>query len=103
MSSEATKRDCPYVDDVPLTVGFCASVKGVSMVHLPDSRCAPPKNWKDAYDLISFVGATKLAPTLEEVNVEYRQVDRKFPSQCGDMKIYGHHWKGQDADNWQNF
>lgn len=23
ISMEATKRDCPYVDDVPLTVGFC--------------------------------------------------------------------------------
>ena len=70
-------------------------------MHIPEIRCAPPRNWGDAFDLIAFVGATKVVPSLEEQDVEWNMVDKKFPSRCGDMKLYGHHFKGMDPEDYR--
>ncbi len=42
ISDQMTKRDCPYIDNVSLTLGFCATTMGIPIVHTPAIACAAP-------------------------------------------------------------
>ena len=51
------RRNCPFVNDVMVSLGYCASIAGVSVVHseeIGNLQGPPVLSWGEGLDLISL-------------------------------------------------